>query len=115
MTKSSYSPCVLMVIIYSSFKSTNLFILLTLDLKPFPRSELSALLAKPEVRIDAIDKARGRLSSVTRKLNPIVQDGMSALMHAAFKGNVEACEMLVTSRADVNCNLQTDCVRAVVA
>ena len=98
MTKSSYSPCVLMVIIYSSFKSTNLFILLTLDLKPFPRSELSALLAKPEVRIDAIDK-----------------DGMSALMHAAFKGNVEACEMLVTSRADVNCNLQTDCVRAVVA
>ncbi|KAL5469366.1 hypothetical protein EMCRGX_G030616 [Ephydatia muelleri] len=67
------------------------------DLKPFPRSELSALLAKPQVRVDAIDR-----------------DGMSALMHAAFKGNVEACEMLIARGADVNCNLQTDCYTALM-
>ena len=34
-----------------------------------------------------------------------LQSGMTSLMHAAYNGNLEACETLLKHGADVNCNL----------
>ena len=37
-----------------------------------------------------------------------LQDGMTALMHAAYRGSVEACQKLLEHRADVNWNGHKD-------
>lgn len=39
------------------------------------------------------------------------QNGMTGLMHAAYKGNTEACNTLLENGADVNSNFQSDGVK----
>ena len=39
------------------------------------------------------------------------QNGMTGLMHAAYKGNTEACNTLLENGADVNSNFQSDGVQ----
>jgi ankyrin repeat protein len=45
------------------------------------------------------------LSVAGTRVDATDESGMTALMHAAYKGNVHACQLLLAHGADVNCNL----------
>lgn len=90
------------------------------DVESFQHNELVALLKTPSIKVDVTDEVSACNVLVHACLHACVsacvcvrcplQTGMTPLMHAAYKGNLDACETLLKHGADVNCNLHEHCV-----
>lgn len=51
-----------------------------------------------------VQEAGTLLSSKNVRVNCLDENGMSPLMHAAYKGKLDMCELLLRHGADVNCH-----------